>query len=304
MKIALGSRPAERLRSAAPLVVAAVLGLAGAAMADGFKISEKLTATPAAPGARGRAVVVVQDAGRTVRVAARGLQRSTTHDVILDRVKIGTLTTSGRGNGRARFASRPHLHDQYLGTDPRGKTIILRRADAAAVLVAHIPGSDDLIRCCLPGDEGTECEHRAVDECAARGGVDMGAGSCLPNPCSSSARGAGVICCVSDDGGTRCEDRTETDCAARGGHAVSPTRCTTDPCAPLPPAEPEIQCCTPENDGGAECEIRTADECAARGGTDAGAGTCEPDPCGGSGEGSASGDDSGGSGGSGGSGRR
>ena len=62
MKIALGSRPAERLRSAAPLVVAAVLGLAGAAMADGFKISEKLTATPAAPGARGRAVVVVQDA--------------------------------------------------------------------------------------------------------------------------------------------------------------------------------------------------------------------------------------------------
>ena len=303
MKIALGSRPAERLRSAAPLVVAAVLGLAGAAMADGFKISEKLTATPAAPGARGRAVVVVQDAGRTVRVAARGLQRSTTHDVILDRVKIGTLTTSGRGNGRARFASRPHLHDQYLGTDPRGKTIILRRADAAAVLVAHIPGSDDLIRCCLPGDEGTECEHRAVDECAARGGVDMGPGSCLPNPCSGSARGAGVICCVPDDRGMQCESRTEAECAARGGTAVSPTRCTTNPCAPLPPAGPEIQCCMPENDGGAECEIRTADECAARGGSDVGAGTCEPDPCSGPGEGSGASDDLGGSGGSGGTGR-
>src|SRR2546430_16470342 len=186
MKIALRSRPAKRVRGAAPLVVAAVLGWASAVVADGFKISKKLTATAAAPGARGRAGVVVRDAGRTVRVAARGLQRSTTHDVILDRVKIGTLTTSGRGNGRARFASRPHIHDQYLGTDPRGKTIILRRADAAAVLVAHIPGPHDLIRCCLPGDEGTECEHRAVDECAARGGVDMGAGSRLPNPCVGS----------------------------------------------------------------------------------------------------------------------
>ena len=132
----------------------------------------------------------------------------------------------------------------------------------------------------------------------------MGPGSCLPNPCSGSARGAGVICCVPDDRGMQCESRTEAECAARGGTAVSPTRCTTHPCAPLPPAGPEIQCCMPENDGGAECEIRTADECAARGGTDAGAGTCEPDPCGGSGEGSASGDDSGGSGGSGGSGRR
>ena len=168
MKIALRSRPAKCVRSAVPLVVAALLGSASAAGAGGFKISEKLTATAAAPRARGRAVVVVRGSDRKVRVAARGLQESTTHDVILDRVKIGTLTTSGRGNGRARFASRPHLHDQYLGTDPRGKTIILRRADAAAVLVAHIPGSDDLIRCCLPGDEGTECEHRAVDELAPR----------------------------------------------------------------------------------------------------------------------------------------
>jgi len=312
MKIALRSRPAKRVRGAAPLVVAAVLGSASAAVADGFKITEKLTATVAAPGARGRAVVVVRHSDRKVRVAVRGLQRSTTHDVILDRVKIGTLTTSGRGNGRARFGSRPHTHDQFLDTDPRGKTIILRRADAADVLVAHIPGlrnptpgdpSDDLIRCCLPDDRGTECENRAADECAARGGVDMGPGSCLPNACSSSARGAGVICCVRDDGGMQCEDRTEAECAARGGTAVSPTGCTTNPCAP-PPAEPEIQCCTPENDGGAECEIRTADQCAARGGTDVGAGTCEPNPCGGSGEGSASGDGSGRSGGSGGPSRR
>src|SRR5207244_4317013 len=156
VKIALRSRPAKCVRSAVPLVVAALLGSASAAGAGGFKISEKLTATAAAPRARGRAVVVVRGSDRKVRVAARGLQESTTHDVILDDVKIGTLTTSGRGNGRARFGSRLHTHDQFLGTDPRGKTIILRRADAAAVLVAHIPGSDDLIRCCLPGDEGTE----------------------------------------------------------------------------------------------------------------------------------------------------
>src|SRR3989442_15667132 len=114
MKIALRSRPAKRVSGAAALVVAAVLGSASAAGADGFKISEKLTATAAAPGARGRAVVVVRDSDRKVRVAARGLQRRTTHDVILDRVKIGTLTTSGRGNGRARFRSGPPTPRQFL----------------------------------------------------------------------------------------------------------------------------------------------------------------------------------------------
>ena len=249
------------------------------------KISEELTATAAAPGARGRAVVIVRDSELRLRVAARGLQRRTTHDVILDHVKIGTLTTSGRGNGRARFRSRPH--DQLLGTDPRGKTIILRRADAADVLIANIPGprdptpgdpSDDLIRCCLPDDRGTECEDRTADECAARRGVDMGPGSCLPNPCGSSARAAGSICCVPEDGGTRCEDRTEADCVAEGGAVVSASSCTPDPCASLPPAEPEIQCCLRDDDG-FECEDRTAETCAAQGGIDMGPGTCSPNPC-------------------------
>src|SRR5437016_13427198 len=78
MKIALRSRPAKRVRGAAPLVVAAVLGSASAAVADGFKITEKLTATVAAPGARGRAVVVVRHSDRKVRGAVQGLQRSTT----------------------------------------------------------------------------------------------------------------------------------------------------------------------------------------------------------------------------------
>lgn len=40
------------------------------------------------------------------------------------------------------------------------------------------------IRCCIPDDSGPECEDRTPAECAARGGVNLGAGSCTPNPCS------------------------------------------------------------------------------------------------------------------------
>lgn len=46
------------------------------------------------------------------------------------------------------------------------------------------PGPDQDIRCCVPDDRGPECEDRTPAECAARGGVNLGAGSCTPNPCS------------------------------------------------------------------------------------------------------------------------
>lgn len=46
------------------------------------------------------------------------------------------------------------------------------------------PEPDGDIRCCVPDDAGPECEDRTPAECAARGGVNLGAGSCSPNPCS------------------------------------------------------------------------------------------------------------------------
>ena len=42
-------------------------------------------------------------------------------------------------------------------------------------------GSVDLdVVCCLPDDSGPECEDRTAAQCAAEGGVNLGAGSCLP----------------------------------------------------------------------------------------------------------------------------
>jgi len=41
----------------------------------------------------------------------------------------------------------------------------------------------DGIQCCLPDDSGGECEDRTSEECAAQGGVNMGPGTCDPNPC-------------------------------------------------------------------------------------------------------------------------
>ena len=231
------------------------------------KVSLGLTATSAAPGARGRAVVIVRNSDGKLTVVARALQRRSVYDVILERVKIGTLTTTGGGKGKARFRARPRAHDQLLGTDPRGKTIILRGGNAIDVLVADIPRpqdptpddpSDDAIHCCLAHDGGTECEDRTADECMAQGGVNMGVGSCLPNPCGGSTGGALVVCCLPDDDGVECEDRTQGQCNAQGGTAVKATGCTPNPCAPVPPATPEIQCCLPDDDG-FECEDHPGD---------------------------------------------
>lgn len=46
------------------------------------------------------------------------------------------------------------------------------------------PEPDQDIRCCVPDDSGPECEDRTPAECASRGGVNLGEGSCTPNPCS------------------------------------------------------------------------------------------------------------------------
>jgi hypothetical protein len=39
------------------------------------------------------------------------------------------------------------------------------------------------VRCCLPDDSGAECEDRTATECASLGGINLGPGSCTPNPC-------------------------------------------------------------------------------------------------------------------------
>src|SRR4029077_1376062 len=114
----------------------------------GGRVRQELTATTAAPaGARGRATVRVRNDDGRLTVVAKDVGRDTTFDVILDGVKIGTLTTTGGGNGHARLRTQPRGHAQLLCSDPRGKMTILRSADGDA-LVADIPAATDP----TPGD--------------------------------------------------------------------------------------------------------------------------------------------------------
>ena len=276
------------------------------------RIFQPLTATTAAPAlARGKAAISVRNADGKLAIVVFRLASASTFDVILDGVRIGSLTTGSGGTGKARFRSRPRSHDQLLGTDPRGKMLLLRSSGGVDVLVADIPApldptpddpDDDDIACCLPDDEGTECEDRTAGECAAQGGMNTEMRSCLPSPCGGVPGDEGdSVCCLPDDNGVECEDRTKAECASQHGMVVEGTSCASNPCAPIPPTNPDIQCCLPD-DAGFECEDRTPETCAAQGGKEVGTGACTPDAC--SGLGSASGggpddgpgDDSGGSG--------
>jgi hypothetical protein len=157
--------------------------------------------------------------------------------VTLDGVRIGGFTTRRGGAGRARFDTRPRGSDQLLGVDPRGKVVALVSAGGAVVLQTTV-GSGTLdpndVRCCLPDDSGPECEDRTATECAAAGGVDLGPGSCLPNPCSSPALppAGDIRCCIPDDSGPECEDRTPAECSAQGGVNIGAGSCDPNPCLP------------------------------------------------------------------------
>lgn len=196
--------------------------------------------------ARGSAVFKVRGRGSrrrgTLVVTARRLESRSSYEVTVDGVRVGSLGTSRRGSGRARFGTAPRGDDQFLGVDPRGRSVALVRAGGSPVLVGSLPtkGLDPGdVRCCLPDDSGTECEDRTPAECAAQGGVDLGPGSCLPDPCGGATSPVGdVRCCLPDDSGPECEDRTAAECAAQGGVNIGAGSCLPNPCGATttPPA--------------------------------------------------------------------
>jgi hypothetical protein len=263
-----------------------VLALATSASAQMARLTLSLTPTQVNPGAIGKAHVRVKGDDGKFTVIAKRAGINATFAIVVDGVKVGTLTTSGGGNGKARFRSRPRSdRDQLLGFDPRGKRLLVRNSSGEDALVADIPAkatsggsSDDDIRCCLSDDSGPECEDRTPAECVAQGGIDMGPGSCLPNPCAGGPVDDDVICCLPDDSGPECEDRTPAECAAQGGMVVAATSCVPNPCAAIPPVDGDIQCCLPD-DSGPKCEDRTPETCTAQGGVNMGPGVCSPDPC-------------------------
>ena len=270
------------------LVVAAAtaaLGMAAVpAAAVPVVVKQALDTSGVDADAQGRTRLILRtDADGRFELVVKHLRPDTAFEVVVNDVQVGTLQTTGGGNGKVRFRTSPRGRDQLLGFDPRGARVVVRDAAGNDVLTGTI--SDDSVdpsevACCLPdGDEGeVECEDRTADACTAAGGTVAGAATCLPNPCQSAPPGGqDIVCCVPDDGGPECEDASQADCAQRGGTVMMASSCDPNPCAPTPPAN-EIQCCLPE-DAGFECEDRTQEECAAKGGTDMGPGTCSPDSC-------------------------
>jgi len=267
----------------ASVAIAASMAVVEAAHAKGVR--ETLVSTGADADARGKASLKVRSrkgrlTGQLV-VLAKKLDGEQELEVVVDGVRIGTLATNRRGKGKARFRTEPKSgRDQLLGVDPRGRSLEIA-AGGIPLLMGRL--SDDSIdrgdvRCCVPDDSGPECEDRTPAECAAEGGVNLGPGSCLPNPCDGVGSDPDVVCCLPDDSGPDCEDRTPAQCAAEGGVNLGAGSCLPNPCAPTAPPFGDVRCCL-QDDSGSKCEDRTSEECTLLGGVNLGAGLCTPNPC-------------------------
>ena len=272
-------------------VKAPILGILGAALlvgglpvtAHARSVRQALFPSGADADASGKASLQVKKKkgvlSGQLTVQAKKLDAGT-FEVTVDGVRIGTLDTNARGKGKARFRTSPRSSDdQLLGVDPRGRSLALVSGGVPVLLGTmsdDSPAGD--VRCCLADNSGAECEDRTSAECVAEGGIDLGPGSCLPNPCEGTTPGPDVVCCLPDDSGPECEDRTEAECSAGGGVSLGSGTCTPDPCAPIPPPDGDVRCCLPD-DSGTQCEDRTATECASLAGINLGPGSCTPNPC-------------------------
>ena len=98
------------------------------------------------------------------------------------------------------------------------------------------PCNDDgvPIVCCIPDSEGPQCEQASAAECSDESGVNLGPGSCDPNPCAPPSPPVPVApCCVPDDEGTGsdCEVLTAAHCDEEHGTApIGAVSCEPNPC--------------------------------------------------------------------------
>jgi hypothetical protein len=223
-----------------------------------------------------------------LKVLARGLSKI--FGISVAGVRIGTLTTNSAGTGKAGFSNPQRGHAQLLGVDPAGHLLEVSDDQGEDVMEGDMPddsqGQGD-IRCCVPDDDGTECEETSAADCTAENGTNMGTGSCFPNPCPTTPPSGDIMCCVPDAGEGDCNEESAADCADEKGVNVGAVACDPNPCAPTMPGV--IRCCVPENDNAqgnenqqedaGECEQLTATDCTDEGGMSVGPGSCEPNPC-------------------------
>ncbi|MEO8601060.1 MAG: hypothetical protein ABI629_00645 [bacterium] len=263
-------------------------------------VREPLTATSAAPEARGKVQLLVKSSRQAkLKIATSKLAGGKTYDLLVGGVKVGVIATSNGGSGRASFSAVPRSRAALLGFDPRGDQMTVRdQEDGEDVLVGDIPSDDPTaVACCLTekGDDNeVECEDLTADECAAAGGTTQAVDSCLPNPCATNPLAGGeLVCCTNathdDESESECEDIASKDeCAGLGGTLVQATSCDDDPCNGAAPVD-RTACCVPDDDGGGEIDgaVLSSAACEAHGGIAVGTGTaaasCSADPCGGGG---------------------
>ena len=268
------------------LSLVTAISLLAAPPADAVAVRQTLTRSGADPDAVGKVKLNVRKSRTGLRgllkVTASRLAAATTYEVTIDGVLVGAISTNRKGKGRLRLRSNAATADAFLGVDPRGRSMTVNDPTGATVLIGRVSSSSldpGDVRCCVPDDSGVECEDRTAAECVQEGGIDLGPGSCLPNPCEGSTPApADVTCCLPGDSGAECEDRTAAQCAAQGGVVLQATGCTPNPCLPITAPSGDARCCL-QDDSGPKCEDRTAAECAAAGGTNIGVGACLPNPC-------------------------
>ena len=266
----------------AALGATAILGLMVSDAGAGVKVKKPLQPTVVNPDAGGQATALIKGNGKArkgkLRVSATKLNPHQSYTVRLAGVPIGTLSTDATGHGKAKFSTLPGSLEQPLGTDPFGKTVEVENDQGEDELAADLPDeplNPDDIQCCV-GD-GEECEEMTADECTAANGTNLGAGSCVPDPCATD--GEDIVCCLPGEDGAECDETDSGDCSQAGGVSLGAGSCDPNPCAPAPPAD-IIRCCVVDDDGEQECEELTADHCSAENGTNIGAGSCgEPNPC-------------------------
>ncbi len=259
-------------------------------------VNQTLNGTVHAPRARGLARLHLKaGSSGTFSVKAKRLAAGKTFDVVVNKIKIGTLTTNAGGSGTAKFSTSPKGRTALLGVDPQGGDVEVRDDQGDDVLDGQMPDDNpgSAIGCCVGDDDGeTECEDLTAAECTSQGGTPTMATSCLPDPCVTTPP-PNTVCCIAhsaagafvdDNPEVECEDDVSAaECAAQGGTMVQAASCDTNPCQPTPPSQIVI-CCVPDDDG-AECEELTPADCTAANGTVSAATACEPDPCSGSGGG-------------------
>lgn len=195
------SKTIERRLGAAGAIVLGLFALTGelfmqrqAEAATAVDVVGALRATSAAPGATGTfrerssvgASARAAGARTTLVVRAKSLAPNSTYQVRLSGKPIGTLATGAGGSGRAVFSTPTRARAQALPVDPRGRLLSVNDANGDDMLEGEVddPTTPGGIQCCLNTAEEQGCDSLLPADCSAAGGIDMGAGTCDPDPCT------------------------------------------------------------------------------------------------------------------------